>query len=257
MKSLKAFSPAKINLTLDVFSKLKNSDFHPIQTILHKIDLGDAMEIWENKTFEIEGEFSCPIKKNLIYQAFKLVQKYYSNALPVNVKIKKNIPEKGGLGGGSSNFASFIKLYFQYFNLGTIPQEIIEESAQYGKDIPFFFCEKSCALGGNFGEKITPLDFNFSGKKIFIYQPIFGNDTVEMYQTITNVNTNFTKQFINHPVLENCGNSFDQFLQNFLYQKILKNFDIQNFSLSGSGSCFFSFESFELPECQKTETKFL
>lgn len=257
MPSLKTISPAKINLTLDVFSKPQKADFHPIKTIFHKVAFGDEMEISENKSFEIEGSFSCPLEQNLIFKAYNFVQNNCSINYPVKVKIKKNIPEKGGLGGGSSNFATFIKLYFQYFSLGKIPQKIIDKSAQYGKDIPFFFCKNQCALGENFGEKITPLDFNFSGKSLFIYQPFFGNDTKKMYQEITQINTDFTKNFINHSVFENCGNGFDQFFQNNHYQEILKNFDLKHFTLSGSGSCFFSLKKFDVQNCQIIKTKFL
>ena len=165
MKKICCISPAKINLTLDVFPKDKEDKFHKIRTIYHKISLFDEIEIQEAPFFQIEGQ-DLMLDKNLIYKAFELIHHYYpKEKLPsVKIKVNKNIPMQGGLAGGSSNFATFIKTYITLFELGELPKTLITSSADYGKDIPFFFYDVSCALGENFGDRITPLDFNFSGK---------------------------------------------------------------------------------------------
>ncbi len=256
MKNLHAFSPAKINLTLDVIPRQNNETFHKIHTIFHKISLTDEIEIMEAPFFSIEG-FKIPIQENLIYQGFELIHTFFpKEKLPsVKVKIKKNIPTGGGLGGGSSNFATFIKLYLEYFELGETPQRLLENSGNYGKDIPFFLTKSNCALGENFGEVITPLNFNFKNKKILLYQPDFKNATTKMYTHLTNYGTNFTEKFIQKPDLKNCGNAFDEFFMNEQYQAISKNFN--GYTMTGSGSCFFSFEPKEIKGCESIELELI
>ncbi len=236
-------SPGKINLTLDVFPKKPEDAFHEIKTIFYKIDLADEIEITESPTFTIEG-FDFPIKENLIYQAFELIKSSSTDQkLPaVKVNVKKQIPIQGGLGGGSSNFVAFVQGYFQLFDLGNIPAELVKKSAEYGKDIPFFFCDSVCALGEGFGEQITLLPFSFSGTSLWIYQPDHPHSTAEMYAKLTNFNTNFTDQFMAAPRLKNCGNAFDEFLSE------------KEVTLCGSGSCFFSFEDRDFKGIKKWET---
>jgi len=263
-------SPAKINLTLDILSYCEIENFHKIKTIFHKINLCDEIEICESNNFEINCNEKIAMKDNLVYKAFFLIQSFYKKKLPkVSVNINKKIPIQGGLGGGSSNFANFVKIYFKLFDLGEIPKKLIIESGKFGKDIPFFFEESKCALGVNFGEKITPLNFNFSGKKIFIYQPDFKNSTKIFFEKINkyipevyNQSKNildkknllnkkiegvFTKNFIINPELKNCKNVFDIFLKKKdEYQKILSKYDKKNFHITGTGSCFFSFLEYDL-----------
>ncbi len=247
MKTITISSPAKINLSLDVFPKKPGDNFHEIKTIFHKIDLADEIEITQSPTFTIEG-FDFPSEENLIYKAFQLIQSFFPDQKisPVKVKVKKNIPIQGGLGGGSSNFANFIQEYFQLFELGNIPIKLIEKSAEYGKDIPFFFCDANCALGENFGEKTTPLSFSFSGTPLWIYQPDHPHSTAEMYTKLTNFNTNFTEKFLANPKLKNCGNAFDEFLENKV-----------GFTMCGSGACFFSLEKKKLENCRIWEEELL
>ncbi|MDH3324508.1 MAG: hypothetical protein OEL89_02625 [Candidatus Peregrinibacteria bacterium] len=261
MKKITGLSPAKINLTLDVLEKGINEPFHPLTSIYHKISLTDEMTLEESAEFKIVGEFDFPMEQNLIYKAFNLVQKYYSTNTPnVKVSVRKNIPEKGGLGGGSSNFATFVKLYFELFELGEIPAELVKESGNYGKDIPFFFFDDVCAVGYGFGEEIEAVPFSankFSGQKVWIYCPPFQNCTKESFELLENYNTNFTEKFLIDPVLKNCGNSFDTSFEQEMYSKIIPEEIKNKVHLTGTGACFFSFEKLKIKECKVFEIKFL
>ncbi len=245
---MRIFAPAKINLTLDIFEKKTEAPFHEIQTIYHKLSWGDTLEFSESDAFSISGDFDCEMEENLIYKSFLLIKKIIHKARPVHISVAKNIPTGSGLGGGSSNAAMFIKGYFQYFNLGPIPTDLITEIGTLGKDIPFFLQEAPCALGTHFGESIEPLNFNFSGQAIYLYFPPFKSNTKNAYSQLKNFNTSYTKTFLEHPKLENCGNGFKEIFDQKNYSKI---------NLSGSGSTFFSFEKFDIPECQVVEAELL
>ena len=249
MKTLSTLSPAKINLTLDVLPRQKNETFHQIRTIYHQISLTDEIEISESPFFSIEG-FDFPIQENLIYQGFELIHAFFpKEKLPsVKVKINKNIPIGSGLGGGSSNFASFVKIYLKYFDLGEVPPELIENAGNYGKDIPFFLTGNKCALGENYGEIISPLDYNFSNTKIRLFQPNFKNATTTMYENLTNYGTYFTEKFMKNPNLNDCGNAFNEFFDLPQYQEITNDFS--EYHLTGSGSCFFTQNQKNLNNCK-------
>ncbi|MBT3348787.1 hypothetical protein HN954_01830 [bacterium] len=234
MKKITGSAPAKINLTLDVERKNPGAEKHHVRTILHKISLADELTLFAADRFELHGDFDCDPEDNLIVQAWRVVRKYFPDSSAVIVRVQKNIPVASGLGGGSSNFAAFVKLYAELFDL-KIPEELISESEKIGADIPFFFSGNLCALGENFGEKITLLDFNFSGKKIWLHVPPNKNLTAEMYANLKNFGTKFTEKFLENPDLEKCGNAFDEIFPA----------DWRNVHLSGSGSAFFTLEKTE------------
>ncbi len=259
MKKITIKSPAKINLTLDVLSKKKEADFHEIKTIYHKVNLCDEIKISKSEEFEIVGEFDFPMKENLIFKAWQLIGEFINKKdfYPVKVKIKKDIPIGGGLGGGSSNFATFVQGYFDLFNLGDIPKELIKKSGKIGKDIPFFFSSFQCAIGTGYGEIIGSVPFDvdlFKNISVYIYVPPFKNSTAEMFQKLQNFDTKFTNNFLKNPNLKNCGNSFNVFFKEDKYKEIiLLNFSNDIF-LTGSGSCFYSFKPLRIKNCKIIET---
>lgn len=256
MKSITKLSPAKINLTLDVKSKTPGADFHELETIYHLVGWGDTITVEPSETFEIIGNFNCPLEDNLIYKAWEIMQQstppslpYQGRSLPcVKVTVDKQIPTGGGLGGGSSNAATFVQAYFELFKLGTVPATLIEQLGTLGKDIPFFFHSEPCALGTGFGEVIEPVDFNFSGQPIYLYFPPFKSDTPKAYAALKRFDTNYTQQFLAAPKLENCGNTFKYIFEQNTYSEL---------NLSGSGSTWFSFEKLDIPEWKIIETSLL
>ena len=109
-------SYAKVNLSLKVLGKLK-SGLHKIESLVSFLDLHDEIYIKKIKKKKhnviFYGKFSKGIsKKNTIYKLLKILdsqkllkgKKYF-------IKIKKNIPQKSGMGGGSMNAATLIKYF--------------------------------------------------------------------------------------------------------------------------------------------------
>jgi len=237
-------SPAKINLTLDVKPKTEGADFHELETIYHLVNWGDTMTVESSDKFEIIGNFDCDLKENLIYKAWQCLD----DPQTVKVTVDKQIPTGGGLGGGSSNAATFIQCYFELFNLGTVPQKLIDRLGDLGKDIPFFLCGQPCALGTHFGQVIKPLDFNFSGQTVYLYFPPFKSDTPEAYRALKHFDTSYTQNFLANPKLENCGNTFQKIFEQKNYSKLL---------LSGSGSTCFNFKKIDIPDCKTIKTELL
>ena len=105
-------SYAKINLALNIISKSK--DLHKIESLVAFIDLYDLIKIKKikskNHKIKFYGKFSKNINSNntvskllrILDEKNLINQKFY-------IKIKKNIPQKSGLGGGSMNAANVLR----------------------------------------------------------------------------------------------------------------------------------------------------
>jgi len=244
-----------------VKAKISEADFHEIETLYHLVNWGDTITLEPSDRFEILGDFNCAPEDNLIYQAWEIInnlplrdrsrQKTETGlrALPaVKVTVDKQIPTQAGLGGGSSNAATFAQAYFELFHLGAPPDALIQSLGDLGKDIPFFLSGHNCALGTHYGEIIKPVDFNFSGQTIYLYFPSFKSETAKAYAQLKAFNTRFTPRFLAEPKLKHCGNTFQQIVEQDIYSKL---------TLSGSGSTFFSFEKIDQPGCKAIKTTLL
>lgn len=100
---------AKINLTLRILTK-REDNYHTIESIFQKINLYDEIQIQKNNTQEIHIHTNVQElsqQENIIYKAYHLLKNKYP-ILGVNVTLFKNIPMQAGLGGGSTDCASFL-----------------------------------------------------------------------------------------------------------------------------------------------------
>tara|TARA_B100000686_G_C16637015_1_gene887892 strand:+ start:217 stop:594 length:378 start_codon:yes stop_codon:yes gene_type:complete len=104
-------SPAKINLFLKIINKRKDG-FHNIRTGVTFIDLYDEITVQPHNKFEVNyiGKF-CPENKKfddcIINRLFTFIEKEPPKLL---FSISKNFPYQAGLGSGSSNAATVIKI---------------------------------------------------------------------------------------------------------------------------------------------------
>jgi 4-diphosphocytidyl-2-C-methyl-D-erythritol kinase len=162
MKKIKAQSPAKINLTLEVIKKLPNG-FHELRTVMLKTkNLFDEIEIIfaENKTgIEIVCDNPAVPKdeKNICWKIAEQFFKATKQRVGLIIKIKKNIPLASGMGGGSSNGAVVILALNAYYKNILSEKKLVELASAVGKDIPFFISTATVAYISGMGEKIKPL----------------------------------------------------------------------------------------------------
>ena len=136
---LKSF--AKINLSLNINSKLKNR-LHNIQSYYCLINLFDKIKIRkiDKKKDKVVffGPFVKHIKKsnNSITNLLKLLRKLELISGYYSVKVTKNIPVFSGLGGGTSNAASVLKFLLK----GKVSKKILEKVEKLiGSDLRLFF----------------------------------------------------------------------------------------------------------------------
>ena len=128
MKTNKVKSFAKINLALHVTGKL--TSLHKIESVVKFIELHDTISIKkinsDKHKISFNGNFSKNIKKeNTVNKLFKILEeKKILNNKKFQIKIKKDIPQKAGLGGGSSNGTATLKAINQLCGLNIQEKEM-------------------------------------------------------------------------------------------------------------------------------------
>ena len=235
---VKIKAPAKINLFLRVLGK-RSDGYHNIRSGIVLINLFDEMSIKEsNRTFikyygdfkPVSGVYSdCIIKKTLEFlNLYKRVN--------LEIKIKKNIPVKGGLGSASTNAATLIKALKQLNIIKKINKDL--DYSIIGADVPFFLFGKGYSLVQGIGQNITN---QITSKYFFLLiKPSISFSTKSMYQKVSKkLNKNL---FIDD---NDWGNDFEkiaveknQEIKNLL--TFLQNSENCVFSrMTGTGSCCF------------------
>lgn len=169
----KYFSPAKINIGLNIISK-RDDGYHNIETIFYPIKLFDIMTFKESNKFEIEcSDKSIPTdEKNLIYKARNILSEFVNQELNTRVELEKTIPVFAGLGGGSSNAATTLVALNEIFNLNLDKKILLNLASKIGSDVPFFILNSPAYAEGR-GEILKPLpDFKLNYKILLIIPDI-------------------------------------------------------------------------------------
>lgn len=156
-------SYAKVNIFLKITGKRDNyhllaSRFVRVHSLFDLI----SFEKEENEDFTLKGTFGCETKKNTIYKAYILLKDKFPHLekefKQITVKVTKNIPEFAGLGGGSSNCATFLLMCNEYFNLDLSKNDLCEIAQKIGADVPFFVYEYDSANVSGVGEIVEKFD---------------------------------------------------------------------------------------------------
>ncbi|MFA5842734.1 MAG: 4-(cytidine 5'-diphospho)-2-C-methyl-D-erythritol kinase [Candidatus Gracilibacteria bacterium] len=250
-------SPAKVNLTLDVLGR-DPSGYHRIQTIFAEVpSLADELIFEKSKepgiTIQCDKK-EVPIgSENLIMSAIEAllahVKKDAENFQGFTIKLIKNIPPGGGLGGASSNAATTLKALNKLWDLQLSTKELLEIAAQIGMDVPFFI-HGGLALGSHYGEQITPLPVlkNFTIEIIQTHIPVLTKDAYE-FLDLNECGKRTSDTEILLEILKNKSSPLDsKILNSLLHNDFESQFFTQNpeikkqypnAHLSGSGGCLF------------------
>ena len=253
MSISKINSYAKINLSLGVLGKLKNK-LHRIESLVSFIDLHDEISIQKinkkkHKVF-FYGRFSKNIpNKNTISKLLELLdrQNFLKNKKYL-IKIKKNIPLKSGMGGGSMNASSVLRYFVNKNKLLLNTSQISQIANKIGSDVMLGIEKKNSILQGN--RKLFR-----SNKKIGLYtiiiKPNFGCSTEKIYKNIKSfskpaLNKNKNKLFSVSNIislkndLEKVAFKKYPFLEN-IKQNMLNLPKVKFVRMTGSGSSLLAY----------------
>jgi 4-diphosphocytidyl-2-C-methyl-D-erythritol kinase len=181
---MKIFSPAKINLFLQVLGK-RPDGYHDLMSLMCCIGLYDTVSL----TFGVKNiTVSChhpgvpEDDKNLAFGAAHLFLKTLNKNEGVKIVIQKQIPVAAGLGGGSSNAAAVLLGLNRYYGYPFSTEELMSMGLSIGADVPFFIFQKP-AIATGIGEKLEAYQ-NLKNLKILLVFPDFSVSTADVYKKL-------------------------------------------------------------------------
>lgn len=182
-----SFPNAKINLGLNIVER-RSDGYHNLETVFYPIDLTDVLEIvpakGDESTLTTYGNpVDCPVEKNLVMKALRLMQQHYE-VPEVDIYLYKHIPDGAGLGGGSSDASSTMLMLNEMFNLNVEKDQLARLASTLGADCPFFIYNQPMMATG-IGDVLAPIDVNLKGLYLFLVKPALSVPTKVAYSRVT------------------------------------------------------------------------
>lgn len=253
-------APAKLNLFLHVVGR-RADGYHLLQTVFRFISLADRIDIDLRRDGKIVREtdmVGVPHDEDLVVRAARALQAHTGTKLGAQIKVKKNIPAGGGLGGGSSDAATVLIALNRVWQTRLSRTTLMQLGLGLGADVPVFIAGQN-AFAQGIGEQLTPVPL--PERSYVVVQPaqsvptaaVFGDsDLTRDTDPVKMTDFSGVKLFA-----EFCGEIGQQssFLQDFgrndLQPVVLKRYPVVhqalnwltqaglNARMTGSGSCFF------------------
>lgn len=150
-----------------------------------RLQWSDEVEIAESATLSMTcNDPSLPTDgSNLCLKAAQALASTYGVSNGAHIQLTKRIPSGAGLGGGSSDAATTLRLLSRLWELNASEEDLARLGATIGADVPFFL-GSSPALAEGIGEKLTPLSIEFPFTFVVV-KPPRSVSTAEAYQNVT------------------------------------------------------------------------
>ncbi len=203
--------PAKVNLALAVLSRDESASMHYIDSVVTRISLADRLTLTNCccEGFHTEFTFAPGVRAeyidpndNTITRAHAAVEEVLGITLPpLAVNVEKHIPVGGGLGGGSTDAASFVSALYQFAAMGLLGDagaaiedaekaDWFEVAQAIGMDTHCFFILDEVFRVGGFGEEFEPVDLpGLKDLRCAVIDPGVSLSTHEMYGRVRRYTT--------------------------------------------------------------------
>jgi len=150
----RAPATAKLNLAL-VVGPLRDDGRHEVTTVLQRIDLADRVSVEPAPHLRVEGFPDDTLVRDSLESL--------AGAAGVDprwkARIWKHIPAAAGLGGGSSDAATALRLANETLPEPLAPDALHEIAAALGSDVPFFLTAGPQLAGGT-GTELTGIELS-------------------------------------------------------------------------------------------------
>lgn len=149
MTAVKAFAPAKINLTLHVTGQ-RADGYHLLDSLVVFADIGDQITVRhaDQLGLTVTGPMAAGVPvdaSNLVLRAARL-----AGVDAVAIELEKHLPAAAGIGGGSSDAAAVLRA-LQESHQVTVPDVLA-----LGADVPVCLAGCTARMSG-IGEQVVPV----------------------------------------------------------------------------------------------------
>ena len=255
--SVKSF--AKINLGLLITGK-RDDGYHTLETIFAPINWYDVIEFSDSGVISMScTNGTLPVDdNNLCIRAAKALQQFAGISRGVTMKLHKQVPFGAGLGGGSSDAATVLRVLNERWQVNAASADLHAIAVSLGADVPYFLEIRGLAYARGIGDELEDLGFTLP----YYVVTVFPEEHISTVWAYKNFYPHFDRQLPDLkasasalcfsgqkdvlPVFENDFEPavFDHFPAVRLVKSTLLEAGSVYASLSGSGSAVFGlFES--------------
>jgi 4-diphosphocytidyl-2-C-methyl-D-erythritol kinase len=174
-------APAKLNLMLRIIGR-RSDGYHQLQTVFQFLDIYDRLRFKKRDDNQIilhHDLGTIPPSQNLCYRAARQLQSITGVNQGAEIKLEKNLPMGGGLGGGSSDAATTLMALNRLWGLSLRRSELKTIALSLGADVPIFI-HGHAAWAEGIGEKLT--DIELPERWYLVVQPPCHVSTAEIFR---------------------------------------------------------------------------
>lgn len=177
-------SSAKINLYLRVLGKNSNN-YHLLHSLVaFTEDIFDVITLESNNDYHLEiagpNAHLLQIENNIITKAVNKFCALTNKKANFQITLTKNLPIAAGVGGGSGNAATIIKMLQQFFQISLEPDDLARLLIALGADVPVCYHNRACYFEG-IGEIITPIQ-TFPDLWVVLVNPGIAIESVTVFK---------------------------------------------------------------------------
>ena len=186
--SLRLLAPAKVNLCLHVTDR-RADGYHTLDSLIIFADIGDEITAMPADDIALEitgpqaGILNADTAENLIISAARRFQELVGTQSGVHFHLVKNLPVASGIGGGSSDAASGIRLLEKLWSAHPPATQLADLLVGLGADVPMCHLTKP-AFASGIGEELTPLT-NFPKAWILLVNPLVEVPTGAIFKRLS------------------------------------------------------------------------
>ena len=139
MDKVTVIAPAKVNLSLDV-TGIDDRGYHLLDMIMQTVSLFERVTVTKKDseiTLSSNARYIPTDGKNVAVKAAMLFFEYTGIQAGCHIHIKKTVPIKAGMAGGSADAAGVIVGLDKLYETHLTKEQMCEIGAKAGSDVPF------------------------------------------------------------------------------------------------------------------------
>ncbi len=163
---------AKLNLGLKIIGR-RHDGYHDLISVFQAIDFCDSLTATEaaDLTMSCSEETLPTDGRNLVLKAADELRKTTDSRSGAHIDLTKRIPAGAGLGGGSSDAATTVRLLSELWGCELSDDVAIELCGKIGSDVPFFWYGGTALVTGR-GESVRPISPKGSAAFVVVTPPL-------------------------------------------------------------------------------------
>ena len=149
---------AKINWSLSICGE-RPDGYHSLDMLMQSIELCDVLSFESARflTLTVDGQPLPTGNRNLVIRAASALNEALGQHNGARITLKKSIPTRAGLGGGSADCAATLIALNRLWNLRLPLRTLQQIGLKLGADVPFCL-QQGLARAEGVGEILTPID---------------------------------------------------------------------------------------------------